>query len=251
MSPARKPDARSRRALRGKASRSVSSSSGSSASNPLAFGMIGSTDTHNGNPGDVEEWDFVGAVGQVTARRRSAGCGSVKPPGARREALPIESAVPHVRRAGRSLGRGEYTRRDLRGDETSRGVRFTSGPRITLRFFAGWGFDESIEGEHDPVAIATAGGVPMGGVLRPAEDDTTEPDVLRVGTRRLDERASPAHSDGQGLDRRGRRDPREGPGHRLRRWPRGRSDHPALPRQRRIGRPDDLRAHGRHRGHGT
>ena len=32
--------------------------------NPLAFGMIGSTDTHNGNPGDVEEWDFRGAVGQ-------------------------------------------------------------------------------------------------------------------------------------------------------------------------------------------
>ena len=53
-----------------------------------------------------------------------------------------------------------------------REVYATSGPRIALRFFAGWGFDESIASERDPVVIATAGGVPMGGVLRPAESDT-------------------------------------------------------------------------------
>jgi hypothetical protein len=35
--------------------------------NPLAFGMIGSTDTHNGNPGDTEEWDFVGKVGLISS----------------------------------------------------------------------------------------------------------------------------------------------------------------------------------------
>ena len=40
--------------------------------NPLQFGLIGSTDTHNSNPGDVEEWDFRGSngyAGSPAARR--------------------------------------------------------------------------------------------------------------------------------------------------------------------------------------
>ena len=38
-----------------------------------------------------------------------------------------------------------------------------------------FGFDESIASEPDPVAVATAGGVPMGGVLRPTGADTAIP----------------------------------------------------------------------------
>ena len=51
----------------------------------------------------------------------------------------------------------------------------TSGTRIHLRFFAGWGFDQGIIEERDPVATATAGGVPMGGVLHPEEGKTGSP----------------------------------------------------------------------------
>ncbi|MDG2308527.1 MAG: DUF3604 domain-containing protein [Candidatus Binatia bacterium] len=141
--------------------------------NPLAFGMIGSTDTHNGNPGDVEEWDFVGAVGQVTspAIRRLE---SVKPPGA--SAKPYQSNLQFNTSGGLAAVWAEENTRDaIFAAMKRREVYASSGPRITLRFFAGSGFDESIEGEHDPVAIAAAGGVPMGGVLHPTGDDTTSP----------------------------------------------------------------------------
>ena len=51
----------------------------------------------------------------------------------------------------------------------------TSGPRITLRFFAGWEFDEQIVNDGKPIAIATAGGVPMGGVLYPENGQIESP----------------------------------------------------------------------------
>ena len=35
--------------------------------NPIQTGFIAATDSHNSNPGDVEEWDYVGAVGAVTS----------------------------------------------------------------------------------------------------------------------------------------------------------------------------------------
>ncbi|MBW2370377.1 MAG: DUF3604 domain-containing protein, partial [Deltaproteobacteria bacterium] len=40
--------------------------------NPLQFGFIGATDTHNGNPGDTEEWDFRGqnALYSAPAKKR-------------------------------------------------------------------------------------------------------------------------------------------------------------------------------------
>ena len=35
--------------------------------NPMAFGFIAATDAHNANPGDAEEWDFVGKVGAASS----------------------------------------------------------------------------------------------------------------------------------------------------------------------------------------
>ena len=141
--------------------------------NPLAFGMIGSTDTHTGNPGDVEEWDFVGKAGLVSspAIRRLR-----ERPDAPPDPKPYQSLLQfHTSGGLAAVWAEENTRDALFAAMKRREVYATSGPRITLRFFAGWGFDESIALERDPVAVATSGGVPMGGVLRPAAGDTASP----------------------------------------------------------------------------
>jgi len=141
--------------------------------NPLAFGMIGSTDTHNGNPGDVEEWDFVGAVGMVQspAIRRLR-----EPLSAAPDQKPYQSILQfHTPGGLAAVWAEENTRGAIFAAMKRREVYATSGPRITLRFFAGWGFGERVASEPDPVAVATSGGVPMGGVLRPTASDTASP----------------------------------------------------------------------------
>jgi hypothetical protein len=142
--------------------------------NPLAFGMIGSTDTHNGNPGDVEEWDFVGKAGLITSpaiRRLRDRAGRNAS-----DTKPYQSVLQfHTSGGLAAVWSEENTRNSIFAAMKRREVYATSGPRMTLRFFAGWGFDESIHAEHDPISVATAGGVPMGGVLRPAVDDTGSP----------------------------------------------------------------------------
>jgi len=141
--------------------------------NPLAFGMIGSTDTHNGNPGDIEEWDFVGAVGLAAspAIRRLR-----EPSRSQPDRKPYQSMLQfHTPGGLAAVWAEENTRDALFAAMKRREVYATSGPRIALRFFAGWGFDESIDAERDPIAVAAAGGVPMGGVLRPTEGDAASP----------------------------------------------------------------------------
>ena len=141
--------------------------------NPLAFGMIGSTDTHNGNPGDTEEWDFVGAAGLPTspAIRRLR-----DPANSDGQRKPYQSMLQFNTAGGLAAVWAEENTRDaIFAAMKRREVYATSGPRIALRFFAGWGFDESIASAADPIAVATAGGVPMGGELRPAALETESP----------------------------------------------------------------------------
>ncbi len=141
--------------------------------NPLAFGMIGSTDTHNGNPGDIEEWDFVGKAGLISSpairRLRDR-------PGTSPDQKPYQSVLQfHTSGGLAAVWAEENTRDAIFAAMKRREVYATSGPRMTLRFFAGWGFDESVAQERDPVAVATSGGVPMGGVLHPTAGDTASP----------------------------------------------------------------------------
>jgi hypothetical protein len=141
--------------------------------NPFAFGMVGSTDTHNGNPGDVEEWDFVGKVGLVTspAIRRLR-----DPRASESDPRPYQSPLRfHTSGGLAAVWAEENTRDAIFAAMKRREAYASSGPRITLRFFAGWGFDESIASAGDSIALAAAGGVPMGGVLRPTEGDTASP----------------------------------------------------------------------------
>ena len=133
--------------------------------NPMTFGFVAATDAHNANPGDAEEWDFVGKVGAVgsPALRRMRV----------REDMPFDTQQLAAHGSGglAAVWAEENTRDAIFNGMKRREAYATSGPRIGLRFFAGWDFDETVANQPDAIAQATRGGVPMGGVLRPASED--------------------------------------------------------------------------------
>ncbi len=137
--------------------------------NPLAFGFIAATDAHNSNPGDAEEWDFVGKVGAV-------GSPAVRRLRTRPGSEPHNQILTDHGSGGLAAVWAEENTRDAIFTGMQRREAYaTSGPRIVLRFFAGWGFDGAIVDDSNPVAVATDGGVPMGGVLRPEDEQVESP----------------------------------------------------------------------------
>jgi hypothetical protein len=134
--------------------------------NPFAFGLIGSTDTHLGTPGLASE-AWTGGHG-----------GAGIPLG---EVIPDSLLDPIEYNPGglAVLYAEENSRQSLFDAMRRREAYATSGPRIGLRLFAGFGLKEELCGDPDFVARGYAGGVPMGGELRgPAPDSPNAP--LRV-----------------------------------------------------------------------
>jgi hypothetical protein len=135
--------------------------------NPLKFGLIGSTDTHLGTPGLVEERGFPGHGG--------AG-------------LPARDAVPPGLPDYLQLNPGGLA--VLWAEENSRDAR------PTLRFFGGWDYETSDCDASDPAAPGYAGGVPMGADLpTPASADDSpsflvaasrDPDPAATGLERIE-----------------------------------------------------------------
>ncbi len=121
-----------------------------SGANPFKLGMIGATDTHFATAGLTEQHDYPGH-----------GAGD--------------------RRSGRGLAMADDLRMNPGGlaavwaEENSRDAIFeafrrrevyaTSGPRISLRFFGGWDYAETMCEDPDFAGAGYAGGVPMGGDL--------------------------------------------------------------------------------------
>jgi hypothetical protein len=124
--------------------------------NPFRFGLIGSTDTHLGSPGQVDEDRHAGhAAGLVSSRFE----------------IPPLPDQPHFNPGGLAvLWAEENSRESLFEAMRRREAYATSGPRIVVRFFAGWQLPADLCARGDFAAAGYAGGVPMGGVL-PAPDD--------------------------------------------------------------------------------
>jgi hypothetical protein len=135
--------------------------------NPLQTGFIAATDSHNSNPGDVEEWDFPGAVGAITssATRRLR----YNP-----ESADYQSSLKFNTSGGlAAVWAPENTRTAIFDALASRETYATSGPRIALRFYAGWNIDKSVVTDPHAVESLRAHGVPMGGVLKIPEAAVT------------------------------------------------------------------------------
>lgn len=122
--------------------------------NPLKYGVIASTDTHIAAPGLVAEKNHPGHGGAG----KGGGAASENEFPDEFEYSPGGLAV---------LWAEENTRDSLFAAMQRREAYGTSGTRPIVRFFGGWGYPETLCDAPDLVAQGYAGGVPMGGDLRP------------------------------------------------------------------------------------
>jgi hypothetical protein len=132
--------------------------------NPFRFGLIGSTDTHNG-AGTPEEFNYhsKAGFGDGSPERR----GSV-PPGTTGELIDWSPPMSFYLWGASGLAGvwAEQNTREAIFDAMRRKETFaTSGPRIRIRFFAGYDFDDGLLSDADMIATAYDDGVPMGADL--------------------------------------------------------------------------------------
>ncbi|HBF61248.1 MAG TPA: hypothetical protein DDW48_07415, partial [Methyloceanibacter sp.] len=133
--------------------------------NPYKFGMIGSTDAHT-SLAAVEEENFFG---------KHSG---VEPEPHRWEHVVIEAPDPKFTIKGWQQAAGGYagvwakenTREAIFDAMKRKETYATTGPRMTVRFFGGWDFDEDDTKTRLPAAAGYGKGVPMGGDLSAAPD---------------------------------------------------------------------------------
>lgn len=121
--------------------------------NPLQFGLVGATDTHNSNPGDTEEWDYRGATTLTSS------------PAKQRMNVSNLTGIRNNNPGGLAAVWAPENTRDALFDAMKRKeVYATSGTRIKLRAFAGFELPEDLAATSD-LEAAYSGGVPMGGSL--------------------------------------------------------------------------------------
>lgn len=143
--------------------------------NPYQFGVIGSSDSHNGTMADEED-NFHGKQPLMDG---SAG-----------QRLGKVFLLPDsIRRTGQWGSQGlaavwahENTRDSIFEALRRKETYATTGPRIALRLFGGWGFEPGFLDDPDWVELAYATGVPMGGTLQPGERGQT-PEFVVLATK--------------------------------------------------------------------
>ena len=132
--------------------------------NPLQNGFVAATDSHNSNPGDVEEWDYRGSAGTAKSpamRRLRQGNPDNK---ADRSSLKFNTSGGLA-----AVWAPENTREAIFDALARRETYATSGPRIALRFHAGWGIDEAMIDAPELIPHLETHAVPMGRVLPASE----------------------------------------------------------------------------------
>ena len=123
--------------------------------NPYQLGFIGSTDAHTAMA-SAEEGNFMGKLAT--------------------DSIPENKNSPFGSNAGTygwamsasglaAVWAASNTREEILAAMKRREVYATTGPRIAVQFFGGWGFSEGDLGATDLYAQASGTGVPMGGEL--------------------------------------------------------------------------------------
>jgi len=127
--------------------------------NPYKFGMIGSTDAHTGMSSSEED-NFHGKTAfDSTPANTFATFLGIEGFGADMSAAGIAGVWAEANE--RAALFAAFRRKE---------VYATTGPRIRVRLFGGWGFDDKDAGKKDLAEIGYANGVPMGGDLTQAPE---------------------------------------------------------------------------------
>ena len=138
--------------------------------NPFKFGMIGSTDAHT-SLATADENNFLGKM-------------AVNEPNSQRiELLLNENQISN--RSFNSAGYAavwaqENTRESLFAAMKRKEVYATTGPRMTVRFFGGWDYQDDDAFKPGLARIGYQKGVPMGGDLTQAPDNQSPRFLIRA-----------------------------------------------------------------------
>ncbi len=134
--------------------------------NPYQFGMVGSTDSHTGLSTADENYFF----GKFTHEEPVAG--RMHTPMVNRD-IPDRWNTWEMSASGyAAVWARDNTREAIFDAMQRREVYATTGPRITVRFFGGWNFQESDASFQKLAASGYSKGVPMGGTLQQGESET-------------------------------------------------------------------------------
>jgi hypothetical protein len=149
-------------------------------SNPYVFGVVASSDTHS-TAAPYEEANYFGSKGVVDATPKTR-LGIADESGRHRRDRQEPSMKVKMERNGPGLA-GVWAEANTRAAlfaALQRKETFgTSGPRITVRMFAGWEFTEADAADGKTLAAAGYGnGVPMGGRLAAQPEGAGSPNLL-------------------------------------------------------------------------
>ncbi|REJ83223.1 MAG: DUF3604 domain-containing protein [Acidobacteria bacterium] len=148
--------------------------------NPFRFGFVAASDSHNA-AGLVEEDNYVSKVGAADGTAQLRGSVPLDEPREDGSQYAASKAFPLFGAAGLAGVWAEENTRESLFEAMRRKETFaTSGPRIRIRFFAGYGYLEDLLGDPEMVAKAYAGGVPMGGDLLSGSDPATNADTADI-----------------------------------------------------------------------
>jgi hypothetical protein len=134
--------------------------------NPFKFGLIGATDTHNGLS-TVDDDNFFGKFAAYEPKPdRATHIAKTNPD------LGISYASWKYSSAGvTAVWAVENTRAALFDAMERRETYATTGPRMRVRFFGGWGFEKADALRRDLALVGYTKGVPMGADLPRRESD--------------------------------------------------------------------------------
>ena len=134
--------------------------------NPYRYGLIGSTDSHSAST-PVEEDNYSGKGIQDTT------------PDERLRTTPIPESVQAWGASGlAAVWAQENTREAIFAALARKETYATTGPRIRVRFFGSWQYDDAMLDAPGWLEAAYAGGVPMGGSLQAPPAGAMEPRFL-------------------------------------------------------------------------